>query len=260
MSALLLHGDNATHTIPDSFLVVALDETGHELMSRDSHPVFGIGGCAFRAADYGRLIQTPWRALKAAHFGSAETPMHAADLREPSLAQIEALNEFFLTLGFARIATTIAVEAYLEPGVPPYKIVARQVLDQIARVAQRLGCDGVVLVLEESQRTDRLAAAYFDGYQLERKSGGETTTLEMKKFCMPKSAREPFLEVADFIIHTAGGQVRTYRERQKNWGTRRDFQAVFRVEDQTLVEFLEILNARWTPDADGSGPPLAAQK
>ena len=72
----------------------------------------------------------------------------------------------------------------------------------------------------------------------------------MKKFRMPKAAAEPFLEVADFVVHTAGGQVRTHREKQAEWGTRRDFKAVFGIEDQTLVEFRELLDVKDKPSTE----------
>jgi hypothetical protein len=32
------------------------------------------------------------------------------------------------------------------------------------------------------------------------------------------------------------------------WGARRDYQAVFGIADQTLVEFFEVLNAKWGPN------------
>ena len=144
----------------------------------------------------------------------------------------------------ARLHSTI-----LEPDLPASQLVARQVLDRIARLVGRFGCNGVVLVLEESQRTDRLAATYFSGYDLEVRSSSGPRPLEMLRFRMPKAAAEPFLEVADFVVHAAGGQVRSHLKGLA-WGARRDYRAVFGITDQTLVEFIEALSVKW-------GPPVA---
>jgi hypothetical protein len=241
-----LHGEKSTHSIPDSYLLVGLDETGHERPSPEAQPVFGIGGCAVPVRDYERLLKIPWQTLKEEHFGSAEAPLHASELRNPTSDQLLALGEFFRSGSFARVAALASTQTILEPDLPPYQLVARQVLDRIARVVGRFSCDGVVLVIEESQRTDRLAAKYFSGYPLEVRSPSGSRPLKMLRFRMPKAAAEPFLEVADFVVHAAGGQVRSHLKGSA-WGSRQDYQAVFRSVDQSLVEFIEVLSAKWRP-------------
>lgn len=249
MSPMQLHGERSTHSIPDSYLLVGLDETGHETPSPEGQPVFGIGGCAVPVRDYECVLRIPWQTLKMEHFGSVDTPLHAADLRNPTSAQLLALGKFFRSESFGRIAALVSTQTILEPDLPAYQLVARQVLDRIARLVGRFGCNGVVLVLEESQRTDRLAATYFSGYHLEVRSSSGPRPLEMLRFRMPKAAVEPFLEVADFVVHAAGGQVRSHLKGAA-WGARRDYQAVFGITDQTLVEFIEALSVKW-------GPPVA---
>ena len=50
--------------VPPSSLVVWIDETGEELFSDPSYPLFGLGGCAVLSRDYGRLVAEPWRQVK----------------------------------------------------------------------------------------------------------------------------------------------------------------------------------------------------
>jgi hypothetical protein len=232
--------------IPDSFLLVGIDDTGHEHPSNPAHPVFGLGGCAVPVAKYGQWIRTPWSGLKKAHFGSESVGLHATEIDPSNLAAVQALGEFFRTGQFGRIAVLTSVDTSFSEPIPDYKLVARLVIERIARLVGHFGCDGAVLVHEEGQRTDHLAATFFDGYSLTRDHAGQPRNLPFKKFRMPKSANEPFLEVADFVIQAAGGQVRTSLKGRR-WGCRPDFQAVFTSVDPALVEFIDVTTVQMKP-------------
>jgi hypothetical protein len=239
--SMLLQTASGTREIPDSYLLVAIDETGHEHPD-PHHPAFGLGGCAFPAGMYAEWIQDPWRRLKASYFGSPDIPLHAADLR-PNDQQAEALGAFFRQGPFGRIAVLTSVGTSKPDSLPDYQLVANGVLERTARLVRHFGCNGAVLIHEESTRTDRLAATYFGGDSLVDSSGQR---LPLLKFRMPKSANEPFLEVGDFVMHTAGSQVRAALA-GKEWGTRKDFQAVFRTTPEELGQFFEILTAKDPP-------------
>lgn len=214
--------------------------------SNPAHPVFGLGGCALPVGKYGQWIRTPWLDLKRAHFGSDTMKLHAAELNPGQQSAVQAIGEFFRVGQFGRIAVLTSVKTAFSEPLPDYKLVARVVLERIGRLVAHFQCDGAVLVHEEGQRTDHLAAAFFDGYSLTLNEQGQARDLPFLKFRMPKSANEPFLEVADFIIHAAGAQVRTSLK-GKDWGRRLDFQSGFATADPTLAQFLEVTAVTLTP-------------
>lgn len=246
MSPLQLVGETGTHEIPDSHLLVGLDETGHELFADTRHPVFGIGGCAVRVKQYGPKLLEPWRELRPRVFPDWVGALHAADVGQLPPERAEALGQFFTAAPFGRFAVVVSDRAQLEPDIPPYKVVARWVIDRIVRLLGRSGCDGIAMIMEESQRSDPMAAAFFEGYHIEVPRGSQRVRLPFLKFRMPKSAAEPLLEVADFVVHVAGCQVRDALKGHL-WGQRRDFKAIFPpgYESDPRVEFLEILKAEW---------------
>lgn len=96
-------------------LMFLIDETGHEELADPNYPVFGVGGCAIVAAQMENVIRAPWRALKAQHFGGADVPLHAADLKNPSKEQLEALSAFFQTQRFGRFAAIVTSATKLSP-------------------------------------------------------------------------------------------------------------------------------------------------
>ncbi len=59
---------------------------------------------------------------------------------------------------------------------------------------------------------------------------------------MPKSSSSAALEVADFIIHTAGRQVRDRNSAKQPYN--KDFEAVFKSIDERLTGFKEITQIR----------------
>jgi hypothetical protein len=73
-------------------LMFFVDETGHEEFADPKYPVFGLGGCAVLATNIERDIKRPWRDLKSRHFGGANVPLHASDLRSPTDEQYRHLQ------------------------------------------------------------------------------------------------------------------------------------------------------------------------
>lgn len=226
--------ETGDYLIPDSkCLLVFMDETGDESLSDKNYPIFGIGGCCITMNSYHSNIIKPWIYLKEKEFGGEATQMHACDLR-PNNNQIEILNKFFTKCFFGRFATIITNETEIPPSVENFEIVARSTFERVKHIANNSDINSVAFIFEESQRGDKLAARFFEGYDFQTISG----KLPLIKLRMPKTEREPGLEVADFIIHTAGTQTRN--RIRGNSKFRKDFELIFRQFDTRLVSFLEL--------------------
>jgi hypothetical protein len=102
-------------------LMYFVDETGHEDFANPEFPVFGMGGCAILAAAIEQNLRAPWRSMKDCHFGGADIPLHASDLRSPSREQLAALKEFFETQTFGRFAVTLTRKTQLRSSTKPIR-------------------------------------------------------------------------------------------------------------------------------------------
>lgn len=223
--------------LPGNALIVALDDTGHDLFA-PTHPAFGLGGCAFLVRDYGNLIDDPWRDMKNIHFSGSDIALHAAKLRSPTTEQIEALQIFFSQLPFFRFAVMSAETMTNETKHSLLKIACRSIMDRIAEISKWAQPSEVAIVIESSQRIEKDLILELSGYCM---SNGDVE-FEPKTYLLPKSANISFLEVADFVVHTAGSQVR-HRIQRKGL-MRKDFAAVFFSVDQRLSSYVELLSVR----------------
>jgi hypothetical protein len=213
--------------IPPLCLMLFVDDTGHEEFADPRHPVFGFGGCAMMAAFVDREIRTPWQAMKAAHFGGADVPLHAATLAKPTATQLGALSNFFQGGRFQRFAAVIHNLAQLSPQIDPYQAVAGSLLKRFAEITRSWvpRPQEVLIVHEASERGEPLLERYFGKLTL-RTDNGE---IPVRQALMDKAVGEPALEVADFVVNAAGGQARRWA--RKKDGFQADFRAVFHVPE-----------------------------
>jgi len=204
-------------------LMFFCDDTGHEDFQDRNFPVFGIGGCGIMAGAIEPVLKQPWRAMKAAHFGGPDVPLHASELRHPTQSQLDALNRFFREQEFCRFGVTITPTCKLPAGVTAYHTVSRSLHKRWEELTPRVRPTPteVAFIFEASERGDALVQRYFSDIVVT--IAGNRVPIHLG--IMPKWAGDEALEVADFIVHTAGTQAR-------NWDTgderlRRDFKAIF---------------------------------
>ncbi len=203
-------------------LMYFVDETGHEDFADPDFPVFGMGGCALLAAAIDQNLRRPWREMKAQHFGGPDVPLHASDLRDPTIEQLEALNRFFKDQEFGRFAVTMTKKTELPDDVKPIQAMPgllRRRWEELTPRFVPLPVE-VAFIHEASDRGDELLERYF---------GPSTVVIDGKSVnvhhgIMPKG--DEALEVADFVIQTAGGQAR--HGIKPGRPVRRDFEVVFR--------------------------------
>jgi len=169
------------------------------------------------------------------------------ELTAASQAQLNAIGQFFHDHCFGRVAAVLTDRALLDPSLKPYAILARSLLERIAEIARHHPISNVALVFEESTRTDALAATFFEGYRLQiGQMGQPVRQVSIQKFRMAKSSGEAMLEVADFVMHTAGNEARRRMDGAVPSG-RKDFDVVFRAVDPRIISFCEITEAKQNP-------------
>ena len=223
--------EGTTFSLEPSCLMVFIDETGSDSLSDKRYPVFGLGGCAVLASDYEKLIGIPWDNLKNDYFKGADKPLHASELNSPTPQQLEALNDFFKNNNFFRIAGIACKNSTIDGDIGIYEIVTICLFKLITRI--RTGkITSIALIIEESSRDYKFVRRYFKQHKI-MTSDGEMPT---RYFLGGKSLNLSGLEVADFIVHTAGAQVRN-RFINKSNKDRKDFEVIFKDVDKKLTGF-----------------------
>ena len=204
-------------------LMYFVDETGHEDFADPKYPVFGLGGCAILMANIERDLRRPWREIKSRHFGGADVPLHASDLRSPMAEQVEALGAFFREQPIGRFAVTMTKQTSFPAGVTPMNIMPGALRRRWEELTPRFDPlpTELAFIHEASDRGDDL---------LERFFGQSVVMIDGKRVhahhgIMPKG--DEALEVADFIIQAAGAQA--LRGIYPDRPLRKDFDAIFNV-------------------------------
>lgn len=224
---------------------IFVDETGNELLKDSSFPVFGLGGCAGPGDFYYYNIHLAWESVKKKSFNGIKS-LHASELRNPNNAQLKGLNDFFINNDFCRFASVISDRTILnEYGYQDlYRIVASNLLKRICDVAKYFKFKKVKMIFEESERCRDLQVKNFSNKELKIKRSNKNISIPVETYVMSKKENEAGLEVADFVIHTAGCSVVTFYKYISNWGSRRDFKSIFQSVNEKMISFFEILEVK----------------
>jgi hypothetical protein len=215
--------DSQLHVGP-TCLIFFIDETGHETFADPRYPIFGIGGCAVLSSLADAEINTPWGEMKAAHFGGANAPLHAADLRAPTEGQLSALAAFFKNRKFARFAVTLSASTKIPAGKAPYDVAAGLLRNRFQDLLSRLSPEPqeVAFLHESASRCDHLVERHF-GSNVVQING---RVVPVHKGLVRKTSGLPALEVADFIMQAAGRRAR-HLHSDCHAAVQKDFKAIF---------------------------------
>lgn len=226
-------------------LVFFIDETGHEEFADAAHPVFGYGGCAVMGADYDGVIRQPWLKMKREHFGGEHVLMHASRLRKASRRRREALKGFFSGNDFYRFAAMQNISTALAGELTTYKTAAITLMKRFEAVSRWCPMDRIVVVFESCRRLNSVAEQFFPLLGISEETPTGLVSVPIRWLRMNKSEGELGLEVADFVMHAAGVQVRERRKGSE--GFHSEFEAVFHSVDRRLVSYIDIDTATHTP-------------
>ena len=215
-------------------LAVFVDDTGHEALV-SGQPVYGLGGCAALGRDIERLINRPWKELRRRITGSSNTQFHANKFSSIAKAgDFEAIASFFRDQPFWRFGAIVTTQTKLATEISLMRTMKRALEKRISDIVQMTLCKEVKVIFESSDRANQLIEESFQDIEFYRGS----KRIPSECGFMPKSAAEPALEVADFVMHAIGRQARHNLKQPGSFVP--DFCAVFHAVDPKLTSFIEI--------------------
>ncbi|MEZ4820620.1 MAG: DUF3800 domain-containing protein [Bdellovibrionota bacterium] len=201
---ILKDSDGKTMCVGEETLLVFLDETGNELLNDPKMPVFGLGGLIVEHRKYFSNVEQPWHEIKNSKFGGFDKPLHASELISPSDQQIKALNNFFLTNDFGRFAVVCSNQITNETTHSIVEIICAQLWSTIKEVANKMSWTDILILIEENKKLRSSLESQF----LSKNLYNNSTKINFQYYTHLKDPKFAGLEVADFIIHTAGRQAR----------------------------------------------------
>jgi hypothetical protein len=243
-SMMVLRDESGETQLQPTALLVALDDTGEPSTRDRAHPVFGLGGCAILVGQYHEYMRLPWALMKQQHFAGPLQPLHASDLRNPTPAQIEALNSFFQGQVFFRLAALLTDQFPVGDPSARVEIISLMLSRLLSVVSTRVPFSKIALIFDRSERLGPQIGRIFSDLRVTQTLEGTTRQIPVELCDAPKRLCEPALEVADFIIHTAGRAVRKSIDGMP-FLENPDFRAIFETQPQELSEFVRLDAAGW---------------
>lgn len=233
--------DSAILNVDQECLILFIDDTGHEKLA-DKHPVYGLGGCAVLASDLDRAINAPWGAVREQVTGFSDAPLHASSFSlSPTKEQISAVAAFFKQPTFMRFAAVASTTTQLPAEIELIDVVLHILGRRIQELAERVPLSSAAVIFEHSQRAKNLIERYFTGFVVAK--DGHTVPTDL--LWMAKSANQPGMEVADFVMHAVHRQERKATKEtpstiKQTPDFNLDFEAVFTTVPSRLISFQRI--------------------
>lgn len=233
---------------PDDLLFF-IDETGDETFRDPRNPIFGLGGVAVLGSELAPLIEQPWQIVRRSLGQKANTPLHANRFeRRLSNKKESLIIEYFENNPVRRFALIARNDTtFVGPQIddPIIASMSNVLLKRIESIAKWTHARCIQVIFEENARLVPKLEKFIGNTRFEE--NGDVLPLNcyvMKKGC------NPGLEVADFLIHTVAGHIRSGRDTNGKFARR--FDAIFKSVSPQLVSFIEIKGIKWE---DGSTLP-----
>lgn len=228
---------------PNSALIF-LDETGDEQLKDPNYPIFGFGGCCILAKHYFDIIHIPWTNMKYEKFKIIETPLHSSG-NIFNKEQIMALNNFFISNVFGRFAVLTSTSTKIDPMRALEQIVYLDFHNRIIDIIKWHEFENIIIIYEESKRLKPKLEKY--SVDISENVNGFNNKIDIHPCVMNKRKSFPGLEVADFIIHSAGTSLRDLiRGKINKLIDREDFKNIFANIDKKYSSFINIDSATFT--------------
>jgi Protein of unknown function (DUF3800) len=228
--------------IQPNTLVLYIDDTGDERLSNKQYPIFAFGGVACVAEHHDRIAQS-WQAMKAAKFPQVSGPLHANThlrdrLTDTRRRAVLAAVDYKQLARFGTVITSRTIVP-LDKVVPVACGALHNRITSVAEGMIKLGLwhpvgGQVVAMFEESARLAKQIEAGFG----DRTIRAGAFTIPIEGCFMPKSAANPFLEMADFVANTIGKNIKHQHQHGPSACTE-NFQALFRDVGPPLADYVE---------------------
>jgi hypothetical protein len=241
--------------LPPEALVVFIDDTGDETFHDPVNPVFGLGGCAVLGRDLDTFVRQPWSLVRSCRRQKPTALLHASSAQGRMRPEKEReLLNYFTQQRFGRVGVLASINTRYKIATLPDAVLrttATTLLARITSLVRLTPCTSVIGVFEDSYRHRGRLEAALDGLSLtEELSNGEKRNIPLQWYKMPKTAGEPALEVADFMMHAAAGYYRHRNAVPNKFKPRAD--AIWAPSDRNLSHFC-------TLDAVVENDPIIAQ-
>ena len=137
--------------------------------------------------------------------GHEHAALHAADFgRSATPQQLEDVVRFFREKPFMRLGAAGAATTVLPDDTPLMQIVLGLLKLRIIDVAKWTPFTAINVIFEANPRANKLVQRYFGDFR----SNPEDKEIPVECYFMRRRAKEPALEVADFIANAIGGHAR----------------------------------------------------
>ncbi len=238
--------DGSVINVSPNSALVFLDETGDEQLKDPKYPIFGLGGCCILAKNYFILIDRPWSKMKLKMFNLKNKPLHAAG-NSFSYKQITAINNFFLSNEFGRFTTISSLNTQIDTILKMEQVVFYSFCKRVLEIIKWYEFENIIVIYDNSERLKPKLQEYASTIDFAEKLNGVDTKIETHYCVVNKETALSGVEVADFIIHSAGTSLRDLiNGKIYRLTDREDFNHVFNTTDKKISSFFQVNSAAFT--------------